>query len=176
LTFAKYRCFVWRDSYQRIEIFKKGNSIMEEAQGKPPARSSRGMICALLALPSVALAQAPAGDDDPNGSRHEWTLGKQWNLIVTMDDATNEHYGESLPSDTRRPVSLPLRQGQGESPSLPGRWPGALPWAAQAGELHARKQADHRVATGRLSRPPIPGPGKKTDKSCATELDKSKNS
>jgi hypothetical protein len=24
--------------------------------------------------------------------RHEWVPGKQWDLIVTMDDATNEHY------------------------------------------------------------------------------------
>jgi hypothetical protein len=27
-----------------------------------------------------------------DGSRHEWVLGKMWDLIVTMDDATNEHY------------------------------------------------------------------------------------
>jgi len=27
-----------------------------------------------------------------DGSRHEWVLGKQWDLIVTMDDATSEHY------------------------------------------------------------------------------------
>ena len=27
-----------------------------------------------------------------DGSRHEWVLGKKWDLIVTMDDATNEHY------------------------------------------------------------------------------------
>ncbi len=27
-----------------------------------------------------------------DGSTHEWVLGKQWDLIVTMDDATNEHY------------------------------------------------------------------------------------
>ena len=27
-----------------------------------------------------------------DGSRHEWVEGKQWDLIVTMDDATNEHY------------------------------------------------------------------------------------
>ncbi len=26
------------------------------------------------------------------GSRHEWVPGKKWDLIVTMDDATNEHY------------------------------------------------------------------------------------
>jgi transposase len=27
-----------------------------------------------------------------DGSRHEWVSGTQWDLIVTMDDATNEHY------------------------------------------------------------------------------------
>ena len=25
-----------------------------------------------------------------DGSRHEWTPGRQWDLIVTMDDATSE--------------------------------------------------------------------------------------
>jgi len=27
-----------------------------------------------------------------DGSRHEWVPGKKWDLIATMDDATNEHY------------------------------------------------------------------------------------
>jgi transposase len=27
-----------------------------------------------------------------DGSRHEWVPGKKWDLIVTMDDATNVHY------------------------------------------------------------------------------------
>ncbi len=27
-----------------------------------------------------------------NGSTHEWAPGKMWDLIVTMDDATSEHY------------------------------------------------------------------------------------
>jgi len=27
-----------------------------------------------------------------DGSRHEWVPGKRWDLIVTMDDATGEHY------------------------------------------------------------------------------------
>ena len=27
-----------------------------------------------------------------DGSTHEWVPGQQWDLIVTMDDATNEHY------------------------------------------------------------------------------------
>jgi transposase len=31
-------------------------------------------------------------DPSPLRSTHEWVPGKQWDLIVTMDDATNEHY------------------------------------------------------------------------------------
>ena len=27
-----------------------------------------------------------------DGSTHQWVLGQYWDLIVTMDDATNEHY------------------------------------------------------------------------------------
>ena len=27
-----------------------------------------------------------------DGSRHEWTPGRQWDLIVTLDDATSEVY------------------------------------------------------------------------------------
>lgn len=27
-----------------------------------------------------------------DGSTHEWVVGQQWDLIVTMDDATSEHY------------------------------------------------------------------------------------
>ena len=27
-----------------------------------------------------------------DGSTHEWVPGKRWDLVVTMDDATNEHY------------------------------------------------------------------------------------
>jgi hypothetical protein len=27
-----------------------------------------------------------------DGSTHEWIVGEKWDLIITMDDATNEHY------------------------------------------------------------------------------------
>ena len=36
------------------------------------------------ALPGMMIHQ--------DGSTHEWVAGKKWDLIVTMDDATNEHY------------------------------------------------------------------------------------
>ena len=41
-----------------------------------------------MALPGMLLHQ--------DGSRHEWVVGQQWDLIVTMDDATNEHYSMFL--------------------------------------------------------------------------------
>ena len=31
-----------------------------------------------------------------DGSTHEWVAGKRWDLIVTLDDATNEHYSMFL--------------------------------------------------------------------------------
>jgi transposase len=37
-----------------------------------------------MALPGMMIHQ--------DGSRHEWVPGQAWDLIVTMDDATNEHY------------------------------------------------------------------------------------
>ena len=36
------------------------------------------------ALPGMMIHQ--------DGSNHEWVVGKKWDLIVTMDDATTEHY------------------------------------------------------------------------------------
>jgi hypothetical protein len=36
------------------------------------------------ALPGMMIHQ--------DGSTHEWVVGQKWNLIVTMDDATSEHY------------------------------------------------------------------------------------
>jgi hypothetical protein len=36
------------------------------------------------ALPGMMIHQ--------DGSTHEWVVGQKWDLIVTMDDATNEHY------------------------------------------------------------------------------------
>ena len=38
----------------------------------------------LSALPGMMIRQ--------DGSTHQWVPGKYWNLIVTLDDATNEHY------------------------------------------------------------------------------------
>ncbi len=52
-----------------------------------------------------------------DGSRHEWVSGKKWDLIVTMDDATNEHYSmffvseEGTASSFRGVRDVILRKG-----------------------------------------------------------------
>ena len=40
-----------------------------------------------------------------DGSTHEWVEGQRWDLIVTMDDATNEHYAMSLVGQQGRPAA-----------------------------------------------------------------------
>jgi hypothetical protein len=56
------------------------------------------------ALPGMLLHQ--------DGSRHEWVVGRQWDLIVTMDDATNEHYSMFLVEEEGTASSF---QGVGET-------------------------------------------------------------
>ena len=34
-------------------------------------------------------------DAAPGGSTHEWVAGAHWDLIITLDDATSEHYSSS---------------------------------------------------------------------------------
>lgn len=52
------------------------------ARGKRKAAHRKRRVRS--ALPGMLLHQ--------DGSRHEWVAGQQWDLIVTMDDATSEHY------------------------------------------------------------------------------------
>jgi transposase len=52
-----------------------------------------------------------------DGSRHEWIPGKKWDLIVTMDDSTSEHYSmffvaeEGTASSFRGVKEVILRKG-----------------------------------------------------------------
>ena len=48
-----------------------------------------------MALPGMMIHQ--------DGSRHEWVVGQAWDLIVTMDDATNEHYSMFLVAEEGQP-------------------------------------------------------------------------
>jgi len=51
---------------------------------KSPGRGKHRKRRERAPLPGMMLHQ--------DGSTHEWVPGRQWDLIVTMDDATNEHY------------------------------------------------------------------------------------
>lgn len=51
---------------------------------KAPRRGAHRKRRERAPLPGMMLHQ--------DGSRHEWVPGQQWDLIVTMDDATSEHY------------------------------------------------------------------------------------
>lgn len=58
-----------------------------QTQGKVSKTEKRGLHRKhreRVPLPGMMLHQ--------DGSSHEWVPGKMWDLIVTMDDATNEHY------------------------------------------------------------------------------------
>lgn len=65
-TWVKYRL-------QRANLVKKS-----KGKGKHRKRRSR------MPLPGMMIHQ--------DGSTHQWVPGKYWDLIVTMDDATSEHY------------------------------------------------------------------------------------
>jgi transposase len=54
--------------------------LVKRASGKGKHRKKREA----MPLPGMMIHQ--------DGSRHAWVVGHQWDLIVTMDDATNEHY------------------------------------------------------------------------------------
>lgn len=78
--------YAWyqRDGGQRIYSWVKNK--LQEAQLVPKA-AQRGVHCKRRErspLPGMLVHQ--------DGSTHEWVPGQHWDLIVTMDDATNEHY------------------------------------------------------------------------------------
>jgi transposase len=78
--YAWYR----RDGGTRSYTWVK--SRLQEAQLVPKAkqRGAHRKRRERSSLPGMLLHQ--------DGSTHEWVPGQQWDLIVTMDDATNEHY------------------------------------------------------------------------------------
>ncbi len=67
-------------SYTWVKNTLQGQGLVEKLKKKGFHRLRR----ARSPLPGMMIHQ--------DGSRHEWVSGKQWDLIVTMDDATNEHY------------------------------------------------------------------------------------
>lgn len=68
------RSYTWvKGALQKAGVVKRG-------KGKGAHRKRR----ARRALPGMMIHQ--------DGSTHQWVPGVYWDLIVTMDDATNEHY------------------------------------------------------------------------------------
>ena len=79
-------CYAWyrRDGGTRSYTWVKNR--LQEAQLVPKAkqRGAHRKRRERSPLAGMLLHQ--------DGSTHEWVPGQQWDLIVTMDDATNEHY------------------------------------------------------------------------------------
>lgn len=67
-------------SYTWVKTQLQNAKLVEKAPGKGKHRKKRERS------PMVGMMI------HQDGSTHEWVPGKHWDLIVTMDDATNEHY------------------------------------------------------------------------------------
>jgi transposase len=68
------RSYTWvKNALQRAGLAARGKKKGVHRKRREPSP-----------LPGMLLHQ--------DGSRHEWVEGKKWDLIITMDDATNEHY------------------------------------------------------------------------------------
>lgn len=67
-------------SYTWVKNTLQSKGLTQKAEKRGAHRKKREPS----PLPGMMLHQ--------DGSWHEWVEGKKWDLIVTMDDATNEHY------------------------------------------------------------------------------------
>lgn len=73
-----------RDGGARSYTWVKNTLQSAGAVKKAPGRGKHRKRRERSPLPGMMLHQ--------DGSRHEWVSGQMWDLIVTMDDCTNEHY------------------------------------------------------------------------------------
>lgn len=78
--YGKYREAKGRRSYTWVKTSLQRQGMVSKVTKRGVHRKHRERV----PLPGMMLHQ--------DGSRHEWVPGKMWDLIVTMDDATNEHY------------------------------------------------------------------------------------
>ena len=67
-------------SYTWVKNCLQAEGLVDKGKRRGPHRKKR----LPAALPGMMLHQ--------DGSTHQWVPGEYWDLIVTMDDATNEHY------------------------------------------------------------------------------------
>lgn len=75
-----YRRDGGKRSYSWVKKHLQAAGLVEKSKQKGTHRKKRER----MPLPGMMIHQ--------DGSRHEWVTGQMWDLIVTMDDATNEHY------------------------------------------------------------------------------------
>jgi transposase len=78
--YSWYRRDGGKRSYTWVKSRLQGAGRIARAPGKGKHRKRRERS----PWPGMMLHQ--------DGSTHEWAAGKKWDLILTMDDATNEHY------------------------------------------------------------------------------------
>ncbi|MEO1767373.1 hypothetical protein V6E02_09125, partial [Thiobacter sp. AK1] len=69
-----------RRSYTWVKNRLQEAGVVKKAPGRGKHRKRR----ARAAWPGMMLHQ--------DASRHEWVTGRHWDLVVSMDDVTNEHY------------------------------------------------------------------------------------
>lgn len=78
--YAWYRREGGLRSYTWVKNTLQGAGLVGKAKARGKHRKRRERA----PLPGLLVHQ--------DASRHEWVEGQQWDLVVTMDDATNEHY------------------------------------------------------------------------------------
>jgi transposase len=78
--YSKYQKDGGQRSYSWVKNTLQSSGLVSKVSKRGVHRKHRERS----PLPGMMLHQ--------DGSTHEWVPGKKWDLIVTMDDATNEHY------------------------------------------------------------------------------------
>ena len=78
--YREYQAVIGKRSYSWVKNTLQSQGLVSKAEKRGVHRKRRERA----PLPGMMLHQ--------DGSNHEWVPGKKWDLIVTMDDATNEHY------------------------------------------------------------------------------------
>ena len=78
--YGEYQAVIGKRSYSWVKNTLQSQGLVSKAEKRGVHRKRRERA----PLPGMMLHQ--------DGSNHEWVPEKKWELIVTMDDATNEHY------------------------------------------------------------------------------------
>ncbi|MCX7627369.1 MAG: hypothetical protein N2Z69_03020, partial [Methylophilaceae bacterium] len=97
--YAWYRRDGGSRSYTWVKNALQAAGAVARAAGRGKHRKRR----ARSAWPEMMLHQ--------DGSTHQWVAGKKWDLIITLDDATSEHYPMFFVEGRRHGLKLSGREG-----------------------------------------------------------------